>query len=171
MLQAVTGGLIFLIGMPATGKTWWGNLVAAHYHRPFVDLDAYIESAESESIQRLFEIHGESGFRQKERHHLLHLIAHARPGTIIACGGGTPCYDDNMDQMKRAGTVVYLRTAMATLIERIAQAEPVRPLLNIGVVNARLAELLAARAPIYSQAHYILDTNLISLATFGEILG
>jgi len=97
---------IFLIGMPASAKTTLGEKLAAHLQIPFIDLDDVIVKAAGKSIKEVFEQEGEDHFRELE-HDALHQSINAHPGFIMATGGGTPCFFDNMKVMKKAGTVYF----------------------------------------------------------------
>src|SRR3954468_20375196 len=97
---------IFLVGMPGTGKTWWGTRLASEYQVLFIDLDTYIEQHEKASVPALFASYGEKGFREKEHIALEKLVADKTFNGIVACGGGTPCFSGNMELMKGAGTVI-----------------------------------------------------------------
>lgn len=163
--------MIFLTGMPGAGKTYWGRKVADAYGYDFLDLDTYIEKKEKATIATLFEIHGEEGFRDKENRYLEQAIRAAGDDTIIACGGGTPCFYNNMDMMLRAGTVIYLQATIPYLVHNLEQETVQRPLLkNKTGLEQKLAALLAERQPDYERAHHILQTSDISLATFGKII-
>ena len=163
--------IIFLVGMPGVGKTYWGNKIYEGYDLEFKDLDVYVARKESASIAALFATYGESGFRERERRCLEQIIKETTEPTVIACGGGTPAYSDNMKIMKDAGTVVYLRADIGTLVQQLSESTEVRPLLRgRGDMATYLEGLLSKRKINYEQAHHILDTKFISLATFGEII-
>ena len=170
------GKLVFLVGMPAVGKTYWGERLAKEYNRAFVDLDVFIAEQEQASVSALFAMYGENGFREREEKYLRKMIKSAEAGTIIASGGGTPCYKDNMQVMKDAGTVIYLKAGTALLLEHLAASDEARPLLNNrGDLGVYLKEMLKKRNQFYEQAHHILhisedDKTNISLATFAKIL-
>ena len=162
---------IFLVGMPAVGKTYWGEKIAAAYNLPFVDLDVFIAEQEQASVSALFATYGEKGFREREEKHLKKMIKTAVPVTIIACGGGTPCFGDNMKLMKEAGTVIYLQADTALLLKHLETATEARPLLNNrGDLGTYLADMLEKRRSFYEQAHFILQTTDISLSTFEQII-
>lgn len=162
--------MIFLVGMPGAGKTYWGKKIAAEYGWQFTDLDAYIETAEGRSIPAIFREDGENIFREKEQAALVEIIGTATGRNIVACGGGTPAFFNNADLMKRAGCVVYLRTAIDILVQRIQTMEQ-RPLLaNATDMAAALAALHVKREPFYMQAGYIVDTQNISVLTFEKII-
>jgi len=163
--------LIFLIGMPAVGKTYWGNKIAREYTLPFIDLDAFIEQREQATITDLFARFGEDGFREKENKYLKQAI-NGNPGSaIIACGGGTPCFSDNISLLKAAGVVIYLRADIAILLENIKNRAENRPLFSKKPdIVAYLENLLKIRAPIFEQAHYVLDAKNLSLVAFDKII-
>lgn len=166
-----TAKFIFLIGMPAAGKTYWGRKIADRYSLPFIDLDSFISEQEQASVSALFAMYGEAGFREREHKHLKKLIAAASPCTIVACGGGTPCFNNNIQLMKDAGIVIYLQADISALIARLKDSEDVRPLLRgKNDLAAHLTELLNKRRGDYEQAHYILQSANISLTTFAEII-
>lgn len=163
--------MIFLAGMPAAGKTYWGNKIAQKYQLPFIDLDIYIAEQESASISALFAKYGENGFRERENKYLKKIIHKATVNNIIACGGGTPCFNDNIRLMKEAGIVIYLQADINYLLKNLKDSEEIRPLLNNrGDLSVYLAEMLKKRKSFYEQANYILPAKDISLITFDEII-
>lgn len=162
--------MIFLIGMPGAGKTYWGKKLADHLGVHFTDLDAYIEKKEKASIATLFEIEGEDGFRDMEQQYLQRLINTAADDAVIACGGGTPCFYNNMDSMLANGTVIYLQADIDYLISNLQNEAQKRPLLATGDVTQKLTALLQNRKEDYERAHHILQTENISLTTFEKIL-
>ncbi len=163
--------LIFLVGMPAAGKTYWGEKIAHKYKLQFLDLDRYVATQERASIPALFAQYGEKGFRERENKHLARFIETVAEDTIIASGGGTPCFLENMQLMKNAGTVIFLDTEMPALLQRITDDTEVRPLLNKRAdLGGYLKDLLGKRKPFYEHAHHILHTKDISLTTFDQII-
>jgi len=163
--------VIFLIGMPAAGKTYWGEKVAGRYKMTFVDLDSFIAEQEKASISALFAAYGENGFREKEHKCLKKLIHNAVTDTVVACGGGAPCFNSNIQLMKDAGIVIYLQADVATLVIGLNGSEEIRPLLKgRGDMAAYLEGLLQKRKFFYEQADHILQTKDISLTTFAEII-
>ena len=163
--------IIFLIGMPAAGKSYWGDKIAGAYSLQFTDLDLFIAEQERASIAALFASYGENGFREREQKYLKQIIKKAAADTIIATGGGTPCFADNMKVMLASGTVIYLQAEIACLLHNLENSHVARPLLKgKGDMAAHLSGLLQKREKIYSQAHHILPTKDISLITFVEII-
>lgn len=162
---------IFLIGMPGVGKSYWGGHVADYFGVPFVDLDILISSGEGASVKELFARYGEGGFREREKRYLQQIISNDTEPSVIACGGGTPCFFDNMQLMKKAGRVVYLSAEIDFLMGNLTKEENTRPLLgNEDTVRHQLESLYLQRKDYYCQAHYILHAKYISVATFAEIL-
>ncbi|XZF15351.1 shikimate kinase [Chitinophagaceae bacterium MMS25-I14] len=162
---------IFLIGMPGAGKTYWGTRVATAMDIRFKDLDNMVEEREGVKILALFARHGEERFRELERDALLEVVTEEREDvTLVSCGGGTPCFFDNIDIMKDAGCVIYLRATIDTLLNRLFSDLEFRPLLQADSVLESLAHLLMHRASFYEQADYIVDVEMLSLDTFEEII-
>jgi len=154
---------IFLIGYMGCGKTTLGQAVARRTGVPFTDLDEYVEAKAGMSISEIFALRGEAAFRQMEREALEELAS--PPGTgaaIVACGGGTPCFGDNMELMNRLGTTVHLTASHARLLERLAVARAHRPLiasLSDDELGRFIAEKYAERLPWYSQAAVEFDAD------------
>ncbi len=162
---------LFLIGMPYVGKSHWGKLLAAHYSVPFTDLDDLIERMSGRTIPDLFSQSGEDTFRALEHQCLNNLVTNDTTPQIVACGGGTPCFLNNIDIMKQHGTVVWLNAPIPYLLKNAASDTATRPLIAATEDPAkRLQQLLQEREPFYSQAHHILQVEDISLTTFDKIL-
>lgn len=163
---------IFLVGMPGSGKSYWGRQIAAYYDRQFIDLDEYICEREGRTTPELFAAEGELGFRILENRYLVELVDITKSNVVIACGGGTPCYADNMRLMKIEGLVVYLEADAEYLHNNIAQDSNIRPLFNRAApLQDQIAALYLQRKTFYEKAHFILQAKDISVATFGQILG
>lgn len=147
---------IFLIGFMGCGKSYLGERLATQLERPFIDLDRLIEIAEGKTIADIFAALGESGFRELERKHL-HSLGN-QPSAIVATGGGTPCFFDNMDWMNTHGTTVFLETPVETLYERLRDERSDRPLL-MGLDDTGLRhfikEKLREREQWYRQAKVV----------------
>lgn len=143
----------FIIGMMGSGKTHYGRQLAERHGRPFYDLDAIIEAAEEKPIAELFEDIGELAFRKIEQM-LLHAFCEKPGPFVLATGGGTPCFFDNMERMNAAGTTVYLQVPVSLLLERLRLDPPEqRPLLPMGAgLKDTLEELLQKRTPFYEQS-------------------
>ena len=109
---------IFLIGLPGSGKSTFGKALSSALNLNHVDLDQLIESKNNKSIDALFEIHGEAYFREIERNTLQELLKKSSTD-ILSCGGGTPCFYDNMSIMNAAGLTVFLDIPVATIVKRV----------------------------------------------------
>ncbi len=153
---------IILIGYMGAGKTTVGKALAKELGIIFYDLDWYIENRMRKSIAQIFEERGEEGFRKIE-YNMLHEVAEFE-NVIISCGGGTPCFFDNMDYLNQQGQVVYLKADPEVLYKHLAMSKNDRPLLR-GKSPEQLvtfiSEQLEKREPYYTKARYILDVSLM----------
>lgn len=146
---------IFLVGFMGTGKTTLGRALARDLHLDFIDMDNFIENRFHKSISELFAQRGETGFRQLECN-MLHEVA-AFEDVVIATGGGTPCYFDNMECMNHHGITVHLEASPEVLYTRLTISHTQRPLLagkSGDELRRYIADTLAARAPFYTRAQY-----------------
>lgn len=149
---------IFLTGYMASGKTTLGKAYAKACGLSFIDLDWYIEERMHSSIRDIFATRGEDGFRQLERKMLLEVAEFEN--VIVACGGGTPCFFDNMEFMNSCGVTVFLDTASDVLFRRLKQAAANRPLVagkSDDELKQTIADGLEHRMPFYLQAAIRLD--------------
>ncbi|WP_038028640.1 shikimate kinase [Thermonema rossianum] len=161
--------VVYLIGMPGAGKTTCGMAWARSMGYKFYDMDVFIEALHGQSIPALFEASGEAQFREIERQ-VLHQISQGA-NRIIATGGGTPCFFDNMAFMKKNGLVVFLDCPLESIIQRLWHGRAQRPLLKECDTEERLRrfviELYEKRRPFYEQAHLRLhqyDSNTFPAA-------
>ena len=147
-------GHLSLVGLPGAGKTTLGRQLAAHFNRPFLDLDAAIEAQAGRSVRTIFAEDGEAGFRAVEAAVLRAALAHPGPPLVLATGGGTPCFHDNMALLNQAGPTLWLDVPVATLAARLPPDEVAkRPLLAAaGGAEAWLRETLTARKGFYARA-------------------
>lgn len=178
----MTPQLIYLIGYMGAGKTTLGSAVAHATAARFIDLDDYIEAREGITISEIFRLRGETEFRRLETEALATLSREvAAPGQppfsgaetstsrplIIACGGGTPCHNGNMDLMNATGTTIYLEASPDTLVRRLSAERSRRPLvasMTPEQLPAFIAAALADRLPHYTRAaHRFCADNLDSI--------
>lgn len=159
--------LFFLIGMPGAGKTYWGRRLADKYCLEFTDLDEYIEQQQGREVREIFAKEGEEYFREKEAECLRE--HGGKDMVIVACGGGTPAYHDNMTWMKEQGCVVYIKTEIQTLSNRVGTGNA-RPLLNSEDIRTSLEQLYCERRKYYEQAHYTLQADESIIANFEQIM-
>lgn len=145
---------IFLIGYMGSGKSTVGKKLASKLKYNFIDVDATIEDLTSKTVAEIFKDEGEGAFRQLEHSILLSLSA--RTNTVIATGGGAPCFYDNIDLMNTHGITVYLKMHPKSLAERIIASKTERPLIQY-VSNTDLpvfiAQHLKEREGFYNKAH------------------
>ena len=152
--------LVFLIGFMGAGKTQLGRALARSLGYQFTDLDSHIEAAAHLSIPEIFAQKGEAAFREWEQETLRNTVSNLlvqKASCVIACGGGTPCYHGNLEFMKAQGFVIFLDTPAETLCERLLQPGQSRPLLPGQTKSAllpQIQQLLEARRPFYTQAHW-----------------
>ncbi|NUO01826.1 MAG: shikimate kinase [Saprospiraceae bacterium] len=150
---------IFLTGFMGSGKSHTGRLLGEALGIPFVDLDDWIEKQEGQSIAEIFAASGEAAFRKIEQNALRSM--HNFDFVIVSCGGGTPCFFDNMDWMKEHGITVYLQIPAAELCRRLIPEMAHRPLLkglNELTMLPFIEEKLALREPYYLQSQIITDS-------------
>lgn len=153
---------IIIIGYMGAGKTTVGRALAAELGIEFYDLDWYIESRMRKTVKQLFDEVGEEGFRKIE-HNMLHEVAEFE-NVVISCGGGTPCFFDNMVYMNQQGDTVYLKASPEILYKHLKMGKSVRPLLlnkTPEEVQVFITEQLANREPYYSRAKYTVNVNLM----------
>ncbi len=166
--------IVFLIGMPASGKSYWGEKVAHKNNLPFIDLDNYIEEQEKTTISALFSIFGEDVFREKENKYLKEIILNFKnKKLLLACGGGSPCFYDNIELMNRVGTVIYLKINLATIIINISKEDnkSKRPFLqNIVSLESFFENQLQKRKYFYEQAKYIVEVEKMTLGSLGKLV-
>ena len=140
------------------GKTTIGRILAKDLGIPFYDLDWYIETRMRKKVKQIFDERGEDGFRIIEKN-MLHEVAEFED-VVMACGGGTPCFFDNMDYLVGQGDVVYLRGTPDVLFRHLKMGKGVRPLL-LGKNDEELLEYIKEnvekREVFYMKANHIVD--------------
>lgn len=147
---------IILIGMMGAGKSAVGRRLAALLDREFMDTDLMLTNKLGRPIPQLFKIYGEVTFRDHETS----LLRSLEPSPVVlATGGGILTRAENLHELKRLGTTVYLRATPETLISRLEISKKKRPLLEVENWQDRLRNLLASRIPMYSQADTAVDVD------------
>lgn len=144
---------IFIIGYMGCGKSTLGRNVAAVTDIDFIDLDNYIEKRFHASVREIFAQKGEEGFRKIERA-MLREVADFE-NVIVACGGGTPCFFDNMELMNSKGTTVFLNTSLDKLHTRLMRGRHKRPLIadkSDDELREFIMNGLESRMPFYAKA-------------------
>lgn len=153
---------ILIIGYMGAGKTTLGKVLAKDLGLPFYDLDWYIESRMMKTVPQLFAERGEEGFRKVE-HNMLHEVAEFED-VVISCGGGTPCFYDNMEYMNAQGDTVYLKASPEVLYAHLQMGKVERPLLKNKTheeMQAFIQEQLAEREKYYTKARHIFNVDLL----------
>ena len=162
------------------GKTTVGKALAKELNIEFYDLDWYIEARMRKTVKQIFDEQGEEGFRRIEKN-MLHEVG-GFENVIVSCGGGTPCFFDNMEFMNQQGETVYLKATPEVLYGHLKMGKTVRPLLlnkTQEEVQVFIKEQLQKRESFYKKAKHTLDVNLmdnydkikISVAKVKELLG
>lgn len=144
----------FLVGYMASGKTRRGRVMAEELGIRFIDLDAYIVDREHRSIPEIFAQVGEVGFRRLETAYLKE-VCELYESFVLSTGGGTPCFNQNMEYMNAQGLTLFLNTDIDTIVERLIRGKHRRPLvskLNDGEIREYVSRHLAERLPFYRQA-------------------
>lgn len=153
---------IILIGYMGSGKTTVGKALSKETGMMFYDLDWYIESRMRKTVAQIFAEKGEEGFRKIE-HNMLHEVAEFE-NVIISCGGGTPCFFDNIDYINQQGEVVYLKATPEVLYRHLLMGKVERPLIKNKTPEeliAYITEQVAKREEFYNKARYTLDVSLM----------
>ena len=170
---------IILVGYMGAGKTTIGKALSQELGIVFYDLDWYIENRMRKTVTQILPEKGEEGFRLIE-HNKLHEIAEFED-VIISCGGGTPCFFDNMDYLNEQGQVIYLKATPEVLYKHLLMSKGERPLLkgkSPEELITFIREQLEKREIFYNKARYTLDVSLmdnyekikISIAKIRELL-
>ncbi len=148
---------IFLWGMPGSGKSTTGKKLAKKLGLPFIDLDKVIEKHTGQTIASLFQEKGESYFRILEKN-LLEETIQSQPAFVMATGGGAPCFFDNLQRMKEAGTTIFLNKSLVAIARKISKKGIAKRPLLAGMDQQNLEKELAAkfqhRMAFYQKAHY-----------------
>lgn len=153
---------VMLIGYMGVGKTTVGKALAKKLQMQFYDLDWYIEERFRHKISDLFAQKGEDGFRLIEQK-MLHEVAEFE-NVVLALGGGTPCFFDNMDYLNRCGTTIFLDAAPHTIMQHLKISHTVRPLLKDkqgDELLEHIARQLSERKPYYRQAQLTVNVDIL----------
>jgi len=146
---------VVLVGLPGSGKSTFGRQLAKEMGFPFLDLDQLIEERYQLKISEIFSMHGEGTFREWESLVLQDTLKQDR-AYILASGGGTPCFNDNMDLINAQAISVYLDVPLGSISRRLqtskAQQRPLFQGLDQGELTLKLKSLLVSREYFYSQA-------------------
>lgn len=162
---------IFLIGMMGSGKTYWAEKLKNKLKVPSYDLDGLIEMMEEKTIKEIFAEDGEEYFRKSEAK-MLRLFAEKKQ-YILSCGGGTACYNNNIEWMNKQGITIWIDEPVEVLHERLSKEKSHRPLIkdldNEGLNNF-LKDKLQQRTLFYEQSAYRLSGAKLNESTFAKII-
>jgi shikimate kinase len=153
-----------------SGKTHWGRQLSQKLSLPFFDLDEQIVNAENKPVTAIFAEQGEEYFRQKEKE-ILHILTESHSTFVMSCGGGAPCYFNNIEYMNQAGTTVWINAPIDTLFKRLLKEKESRPLLK-NLTDDQLKTFIkkkfADRKIYYEQADMVIEDENITLDHFIE---
>lgn len=157
-----------------SGKSYWGAKLAKQLHLPFFDLDEVVVENEGRSVERIFAEEGEEYFRVKEKSLLYDLVESqtGEEGFVISCGGGTPCFFNNIEYMKKNGKVIWINPPVEILFERLLREKHKRPVLkNVSDEDLKhsIQLKLGERKMYYEKADLIIQDESITLDHFLEI--
>jgi shikimate kinase len=162
---------VFLIGLPGCGKSTLGREVAQLLKKPFVDLDDEIVKGEGQSIGQIFSDLGEAQFRNIEKKYLKNWCDHT-DDVVLATGGGTPCFLDNMILINASGLSIFLDTTVSEIASRMMNTELAkRPLFagqDISTIAGRVQEMRMARIHFYAQARVTLSGDHLNAPSIAE---
>lgn len=151
--------LLFLTGFMASGKTTLARRVSHKTGIPMIDLDEVIIAVSGMGIDEIFNKKGEQYFRKLEAECLRACASLEGKHFIISCGGGTPCFQQNIEWINLNGTSVLIDTPLGTILNRLAETDDTRPLASGTDQREReksLTQLWEKRRPCYLKAHHIL---------------
>ena len=152
---------IYLIGFMGCGKSTIGKRLATRCGFDFVDTDELFSAVHGCSVKDYFDLYSEEKFREEEQKILYQ--TQQMNNVVISVGGGTPCYQDNMQWILSNGIVVYIQMSANALHSRLANSKTERPLLqtvetrNATSLLETIQNLLSQRKNIYNKAHIIVQ--------------
>ena len=155
-----------------SGKSTVGRKLSSATGLNFIDLDNYIENREKKTINYIFENKGEDHFRRIEHNYLKEIIK--KDNFVLSCGGGTPCFFDNMPGMNEKGVTIYLKMNIDALYSRIIQSQDKRPLVKEISGDALLnyiTTLLNKREEYYKMAHHTVEAINLKISSVVKLIG
>ena len=139
---------VYLVGPMGSGKTTIGKRLSQLLNLEFLDCDHELETQTGASVNLIFDVEGEKGFRKRETEMLRSLTA--RGGVLVATGGGAVLSDENRKLLSESGLVIYLQTSVQQQLRRLKR-DKTRPLLQSGGREEKLARLASKRDPLYEE--------------------
>lgn len=166
--------LFFLWGLMGCGKSYWAHYLAKKLSYNYIDTDTLIENKTQLSTTQIFEKFGESFFREKEKMVLQDIINTTTLPTIVATGGGLPCFNNNAQTMINSGVTFFLNTDIDVIAQRVFKHIEKRPLLksyqSIEELELFLTQKLNDRLPFYNQAEFVFNNHQISEQNFIQVI-
>ncbi len=162
---------IFLVGFMGSGKSTLGRRLRNEMGWDFLDLDDVFESKYQTTIKEYFASEGEEAFRLAERMVLKDVLDKEK--VIIATGGGTPCFFDNMEVMNKHGLTIYLKLSVDTLINRLNTGKQVRPLVagkSGDELYNYIKNKLDEREIFYNQSQVVADAEILGVEAYVSII-
>lgn len=158
--------LLFICGLPGSGKSTLGKKIANKLRFKFIDLDQQILIDTGISPTQWILEYSEEVFRVKEAQTLRQI--NLDEDLVVSCGGGTPCYEENLDWMLQHGTCIYLDVPEGMVLKRLQQAEPgTRPLIDDAEPLSSLRDLIEKRKACYSRILHKVAPHKLS---FSELM-
>ena len=149
----------FIVGMPASGKSRLGKYISSITNLIFIDLDNEIEKKLDTRVKDIFKINGENFFRKIETKTLKEIIEN-KNNFILATGGGTPCFNENMSLINKSGISIFIDVKREILHERISRNDK-RPLLNGTLsLDMKLSDLYKERINYYKKSKYHISKDI-----------
>lgn len=154
-----------------SGKSTIGKKIAARLNKSFIDMDAEIEKESGKSVAEIFKSYGEIHFRQMETEWLKKF---SEQMIVVSCGGGTPCFNNNIDIMKSKGKVVFIDVKPEILASRLLQSKSTRPLIENYIhskenLTSYIQQKLNERITFYHQADLIIDGSSLNADSLNNI--
>jgi len=160
---------VYLLGFMGSGKTTIGKTLANVLNYSFIDLDLLIESKLQKTISEIFAEFGEMKFREMEKAALESTFS--LENVVVATGGGTPCFFDNLAKINENGISVYLKMNLEILLGRLKSKIEKRPLLknrNSNELRTYIENTLSEREIFYQKAHFTIVCNNLSIKNIKE---
>ena len=163
---------VFLLGFMGSGKSVVGRLLAEALGKVFVDTDCYIEASVGQGIEQIVSEYGEENFRHKEQRFLQSL--ERKQNLVLACGGGMPCYGDNMRLISDLGASVFLDVSPQTLCKRLLNGKNKGRFLLQNLLPSELPIFIETklhqRMPFYIKSDFVVKNEDSPQRCVSEIL-
>jgi shikimate kinase len=162
---------ICILGFMGAGKSRYAYELAKLLNLEFIDLDEQIEKAVGQSISEIFNIRGEDFFRRKEQEELIGVLQ--KNNVVLASGGGTPAYKDNMKHILQKSISIYLKPDVTTIYNRLMTAQASRPLIA-NLDPSELKDFIVTknkeRSLFYRKSHFVINPEILKPDKMNEIL-